>query len=299
MSHDWGVKVVNPLTIFLAVWAATPFSLGAAIDSALREEVVQRQMWGSIAFWIVWGFVLGCSILRRPWGLTMMRVFAPAMLLALFAAHLYFRISTGILVVALVHTAVVSLLALLPETGNIMIDGISYGDERRFLLRIPSAILIGPLALVWGIVILGVFSGPIFVASDSWRLGMPLLVVGWPIAAFGCRSIHQLARRWIVFVPNGFVIHDYLATREPFLIRRQDTISLGPAPADVDIKGEGVVDVSQFALGPVLQVTLHGEVEVVPRSRGVSEVKLARTVLFSPTRPGAVLQEARRRGLVR
>ena len=299
MSHDWGVKVVNPLTIFLAVWAATPFSLGAAIDSALREEVVQRQMWGSIAFWIVWGFVLGCSILRRPWGLTMMRVFAPAMLLALFAAHLYFRISTGILVVALVHTAVVSLLALLPETGNIMIDGISYGDERRFLLRIPSAILIGPLALVWGIVILGVFSGPIFVASDSWRLGMPLLVVGWPIAAFGCRSIHQLARRWIVFVPNGFVIHDYLATREPFLIRRQDTISLGPAPADVDIKGEGVVDVSQFALGPVLQVTLHGEVEVVPRSRGVSEVKLARIVLFSPTRPGAVLQEARRRGLVR
>ena len=299
MSHDWGVKVLNPLTIFLGVWAVTPFSLGAAIDSALTEDVIQRQIWASIAFWIVWGFVLGCSILRRPWGLTMMRVLAPAMLLALFAAHLYSRISTDIFVVAVVHTAAVSLLALLPETGNVMVDGISYGDEKRFLLRIPSAILIGPIALVWGVVILGAFAGPILFASGNWRLGVPLLAIGWPIAAFGCRSIHQLARRWIVFVPNGFVIHDYLATREPFLIRRQDIVSLGPAPADVDVKGEGVVDVSQFALGPVLQVTLHGEVEVVPRSRGVSEVKLARIVLFSPTRPGAVLQEGRLRRLVR
>ncbi|HJL99279.1 MAG TPA: hypothetical protein QF846_06465, partial [Acidimicrobiales bacterium] len=172
MSHDWGVKVLNPLTIFLGVWAVTPFSLGAAIDSALTEDVIQRQMWASIAFWIVWGFVLGCSILRRPWGLTMMRVLAPAMLLALFAAHLYSRISTDIFVVAVVHTAVVSLLALLPETGNVMVDGISYGDEKRFLLRIPSAILIGPIALVWGVVILGAFAGPILVASGNWRLGV-------------------------------------------------------------------------------------------------------------------------------
>ena len=299
MSHDWGVKVFNPLTIFLGAWALTPFSLGAAIDSALTEDTIQQQLWTSIAFWIVWGFVLGGSIIKRPWGLTMMRVLAPAMLLALFAAHLYSRISTDIFVVALVHAAVVSLLALRPEAGNVMVDGISYGDEKRFLLRIPSAILIGPLVLVWGIVILSICSGPILVVSNNWRLGVPLLVIGWPIAALGCRSIHQLARRWIVFVPNGFVIHDYLATREPFLLHRQDIISIGPAPADVDIKAEGVVDVSQFALGPVLQVTLHGEVEVVPRSRGVSEVKWGTTVLFSPTRPGAVLQEARLRRIVR
>ena len=299
MSHDWGVKVVNPLTILLGIWAAMPFSLGAAIDSALTEDVTQRQAWASIAFWIVWGFVLGCLILKRPWGLTMMRVLAPAMLPALFAAHFYSRISTGIFVVALVHAAVVSLLALLPETGNVMVDGISYGDEKRFLLRIPSAILVGPLALVWGIVILSASSGPICIVSGNWRIGVPALAIGWPIAVFGCRAMHQLAPRWIVFVPNGFVIHDHLATREPFLLRRQDIISLGPAPADADIKAEGVVDVSQFALGPVLQVTLHGEVEVVPRSRGVSEVKWAKMVLFSPTRPGAVLQEARLRRLVR
>ena len=52
-------------------------------------------------------------------------------------------------------------------------------------------------------------------------------------------------------------------------------------------------------MGPALQVTLRGEVEVVPRTRGTSEVKVVKSVVFSPTRPGAVLQEAQRRRLVR
>jgi len=228
-----------------------------------------------------------------------MRVLTPATLPALLAAHLYSHISTGILVVALTHATLATFLALLPETGNVMVDGLSYGDEKRFLLRVPSAIAIGPLMLLWAVVVLGLISGPILVASDNWIIGIFLIVFGWPIATFGFRSIHQLARRWIVFVPNGFVIHDYLATREPFLLRRQDILSLGPAPSDTDTDSEEVVDVSQLALGPVLQVALHGEVEVVPRSRGISEVKLAKKILFSPTRPGAVLQEAHLRKLVR
>ena len=97
----------------------------------------------------------------------------------------------------------------------------------------------------------------------------------------------------VVFVPNGFVIHDYLAAREPFLLRSQDLSSLGPATADLDIDTADLIDVSQLAPGPVLQVALHGEVEVVPRTRGISEVRVVKSILCSPTRPGAVLQEAR------
>tara|TARA_B100000579_G_scaffold278321_1_gene230234 strand:- start:370 stop:1251 length:882 start_codon:yes stop_codon:yes gene_type:complete len=293
------VKVNNPLTIFVAIWAAAPFSIGIGIDTALQQDTMQRQIGASVCFWFGWGLVLGACIIRRPWGLTVMRVLTPATLPALLAAHLYSHISTGILVVALTHATLATFLALLPETGNVMVDGLSYGDEKRFLLRVPSAIAIGPLMLLWAVVVLGLISGPILVASDNWIIGIFLIVFGWPIATFGFRSIHQLARRWIVFVPNGFVIHDYLATREPFLLRRQDILSLGPAPSDTDTDSEEVVDVSQLALGPVLQVALHGEVEVVPRSRGISEVKLAKKILFSPTRPGAVLQEAHLRKLVR
>ena len=273
--------------------------MGFAIDTALQQDTMQRQIGASVCFWVGWGLVLGSCIIRRPWGLTVMRVLTPATLPALLAAHLYSNISTGILALALTHATLASFLALLPETGNVMVDGLSYGDEKRFLLRVPSAIVIGPLILLWAVVVFGLIAGPIAVASDNWILGMVFIGIGWPISAFGFRAIHQLARRWIVFVPNGFVIHDYLATREPFLLRRQDIISLGPAPADTETDSEEVIDVTQFALGPVLQVALHGEVEVVPRSRGVSEVKLAKRILFSPTRPGAVLKEAYLRRLVR
>ncbi len=292
------MKVNKPLPIFIVVWATAPFSIGVAIDAALQQDTIQRQIGVSVCFWVGWGLILGSSIIRRPWGLTVIRVLTPTTLPALLAAHLYSPISTGILVVALTHATLASLLSLLPETGNAMVDGLSYGDEKRFLLRVPSAIAIGPLILLWAVVVLGLISGPITVASENWIIGILLIGIGWPVSAFGFRSIHQLARRWIVFVPNGFVIHDYLATREPFLLRRQDILSLGPAPANAEIDGEEIVDVSQFALGPVLQVALHGEVEVVPRTRGVSEVKLAKKILFSPTRPGAVLQEARLRRLV-
>ncbi len=292
------MKVNKPLPIFIVVWATAPFSIGVAIDAALQQDTIQRQIGVSVCFWVGWGLILGSSIIRRPWGLTVIRVLTPTTLPALLAAHLYSYISTGILVVALTHATLASLLSLLPETGNAMVDGLSYGDEKRFLLRVPSAIAIGPLILLWAVVVLGLISGPITVASENWIIGILLIGIGWPVSAFGFRSIHQLARRWIVFVPNGFVIHDYLATREPFLLRRQDILSLGPAPANAEIDGEEIVDVSQFALGPVLQVALHGEVEVVPRTRGVSEVKLAKKILFSPTRPGAVLQEARLRRLV-
>ncbi len=293
------MKVNNPLPIFVVVWATAPFSIGVAIDAALQQDTVQRQIGVSVCFWVGWGLILGSSIIRRPWGLTVIRVLTPTTLPALLAAHLYSHISAGILVMALTHATLASLLSLLPETGNAMVDGLSYGDEKRFLLRVPSAIAIGPLILLWAVVVLGLISGPIAVASANWIIGILLIGIGWPVSAFGFRSIHQLARRWIVFVPNGFVIHDYLATREPFLLRRQDILSLGPAPANAETDGEEIVDVSQFALGPVLQVALHGEVEVVPRTRGVSEVKLAKKILFSPTRPGAVLQEARLRRLVR
>jgi len=238
-------------------------------------------------------------MIRRPWGLTVMRIVVPSVTPALLFANSGGNISIASLMLAIGHAAVVSVVALLPETGNVMVDGLSYGNERRFLLRAPGAILVGPLPLVWALVVLGATSGPLLLASDNWLIGIVLTGVGWPVAALGFRSLHQLARRWVVFVPNGFVIHDYLAAREPFLLRRQDLSSLGPATADTDTDTDDLIDVSQLAPGPVLQVALRGEVEVVPRTRGTSEVRVVKSVLFSPTRPGAVLQEARLRRLVR
>jgi len=293
------VKIRNPLAIFIVLWAVLPFSVGAAIDSSFTQSADQLRTFISVGVWTAWGLVLGSSIIRRPWGLTVVRIIAPATVPTILVTHWSATFTSGTLTVALSHAVLVSLLALLPETGHLMVDGLSYGDEKRFLLRVPTAVLFGPLPLVWAITVSGIFSGPILVASGKWGVGLALWAVGWLLAALATRSMHQLARRWIVFVPNGFVIHDYLATREPFLLRRQDISSLGPAAADIDTSSEDLIDVSQLALGPVLHVVLRGDVEVVPRSRGISEVRQVAQILFSPTRPGAVLEEAHQRKLLR
>ena len=283
----------------MGLWALLPFTVGALIDNSLRDHPSLLKVSVSIGVWILWVLVLGSSMIRRPWGLTVMRIVVPAALPALLVANSSGNISIASLALAIAHVAAACVLALLPETGNAMVDGLSYGDERRFLLRAPGAVLLGPLPVVWALVVLGVVSGPLLIASENWVIGIVLTGVGWPVAVLGFRSLHQLTRRWVVFVPNGFVIHDYLAAREPFLLRRQDLSSLGPAAADLDTGDADLIDISQLAPGPVLQVALHGEVEVVPRGRGTSEVRVVKSVLFSPTRPGAVQREARSRNLVR
>ena len=284
---------------FVGLWAVLPFTLGAAIDAALSDQSSLFQNSVSVGVWILWGVVLGSSMIRQPWGLTLMRIVAPSTVPTLLIVNSIGTLSIPSFALAVAHAAIACLLAFLPETGNVMVDGLSYGDERRFLLRAPGPILFGPLILVWALVVLGSTSGPLLLASRDWPLGIALTAVGWPTAILGVRSLHQLARRWLVFVPNGFVIHDYLAAREPFLLRKQDLSSFGAAAADLDIDDPDLIDVSQLAPGPVLHVTLHGEVEVVPRARGASEVKVVKAVLFSPTRPGSVLREAQLRNLVR
>ena len=299
MTRDWGVKLTSPFFLFLIAWLVVPFTIGSSLDLAFTNESDALRVFNATALWLTWSIVLGACVVRRPWALTVIRLIAPSLFFATLLTHAIYGIDTTQLLIALSHAVLIALLALLPELGNHVVDGISYGDERRFLLRVPSAIIAGPLPLVWAITILSIFVGPSLAASQQPGIGVLLTVIGWPLAYLGFRSLHQLANRWIVFVPNGFVIHDYLATREPFLLRRQDIAFIGPAPSNTDVEADGLVDVSQLAFGPVLQATLKGEVEIVLRSKGVSEVLRANSVLFSPTRPGAVLLEAKLRKLVR
>ena len=276
-------------------WVLLPFTVGATIGEALADAARSTQVVVTVGSWCAWTVVLVGIVIRRPWGLTALRVVAPCpAVIALVAAA-----ASNTSWLALGHGAVVLAGALLPEVGSDIVDGLSYGDERRLMLRPPFGLYLGLLQLVWALVVVGIAAGPLLLAAQKWLLAVPVTVVGFAAAYLGLRSLHQLSRRWIVFVPNGFVVHDLFAAREPFLLRRQDVEAIGPASADLDLAQEGLVDVSLDALGVVLEVRLDGEIEIVPRAKGVSQVVVANRVLFTPTRPGAVLAEARKRRIPR
>ena len=118
--------------------------------------------------------------------------------------------------------------------------------------------------------------------------------LGLPAAWLLVRSMHNLSRRWAVFVPAGMVLHDPLTLLDPVLLQRSTVTRLGPAVAGTD-----ALDLSQRAPGLALEMSLREETPftlLVPGNREGRSESTTR-FLFTPTRPGAVLDEARRRRL--
>jgi hypothetical protein len=158
-------------------------------------------------------------------------------------------------------------------------------------------LLLGPIEAVWMIVVAGVVAGPLLLGARSWVPGGIALAVGWPIAWLGARSLHLLARRWLVFTPAGIVLHDQLSVVEAMLVLRNQVAGLGPALADSTAK-----DLTQGAPGLALEIEIVGPLAISPtpvrhlRQRATVVSEDVTEVLFTPSRPGVVLGAAAARG---
>jgi hypothetical protein len=268
--------------------------LGPAAGDALDDASRPVQVVASIGLWLGWAVVLVATLVPTTVSLTALRCAAPAAVVAAVAATVADGAS-GATVAGLAAALVAALAAFWPGTGEAFVAGSSYGDERRMPLRPPGPLLAGPLILIWVAAAAGLAAGPLLLAARQWIAGAAALAFGLPVAVVAFRSLHTLARRWLVFVPNGVVVHDPLALAEPVLLRRSDVRSFGPAPADT-----AALDLTRGALGLALEVRLAPPVSVVLAGvgrQGVSEATTAAALLVAPTRPGAVLSEARRRRL--
>ncbi|MGH9192051.1 MAG: hypothetical protein ACRDZ0_06210 [Acidimicrobiales bacterium] len=275
-------------------WLVLPVVLGPAVGEALDDASRPVQLVAGIGLWVGWAVVLVATLVPTTVSLTALRVAAPGTVVAALAATVADGASAAT-VVGLVGALVAVLAAFWPGTGEAFLAGSSYGDERRMPLRVPGPLIAGPLILVWAVAAAGVAAGPLLLAARQWVLGAAALAVGLPAAGAAVRSMHTLARRWLVFVPNGMVVHDPLALAEPVLLRRADVRSFGPATADT-----AALDLTRGALGLALEVRLVAPVSLVLVAggrRGTTEATTAGVLLVSPTRPGAVLAEARRRRL--
>jgi hypothetical protein len=287
---------VGPLGAWPArvTWLVLPVLLGPAVGDVLDDASRPVQLVASVGLWVGWAVVLVATLVPSTVSLTALRVAAPAAVVAAVAAIVADGPSTAT-VVGMVGALVAALAAFWPGTGEAFVAGSSYGDERRMPLRVPGPLLAGPLVLVWAVAAAGVAAGPLLLAARQWVAGATALAIGLPAAAIAVRSMHTLARRWLVFVPNGVVVHDPLALVEPVLLRRADVRSFGPAPAET-----AALDLTRGALGLALEVRVVPPVSLVLAAGGrggVSEATTAGALLVSPTRPGAVLAEAGRRRL--
>ena len=278
-----------------AIWAPQPLLSGPAFAAALDPRSDSFRATVSLALWAVWAVTLVATLVPRTATLTLVRVVLPAAVAAAGWAALATAEPGWRDALALASTATAAVVSLAPATGECFVNGSSYGSEKRFPLRAPGLVAIGLAESVWAAVVVGATAGPLLLAAGEWVAGIAGLVIGWPLAYTGSRSLHRLAQRWLVFVPAGITVVDPLTLTDPIAVSRARITAIGPAPADTVAH-----DLTAGALGLALQVSLAEPLAIAPlrtTHASTTEVVEVVDVLVTPTRPGAVLREADARGL--
>ena len=271
-----------------ALWASLPWSAGWLLGEALDGTSGAFASVAGGGAWAFWAVGLTALLIPHTLSLTALRILAPAALAAACWAAAVAG-ATAAAAVGLACTAITAIGALSPLVGDRFIDATSYGHERRLALRAPSAVLVGALAPTWALTMGGMSAGPLLWGAGHWVLGPLVTAGGWLIALAGMRALHSLARRWLVYVPAGLVLHDRLALAEPTLFRRPVIAAFGPAPAGSDAR-----DLTAGAGGLLFELRFAEPVTLTPARAGGTPEKV-QALLVAPTRPAAVLTEARKR----
>ena len=210
-------------------WLALPLVAGPALSDALAEASRPVQLVASIGVWGAWAAALVATLVPTTVSLTALRLAAPS---AVAAA-----------LVALVADGAGAATVGGPGGGvggradrPRARDG--RGVRRRLVLRRRAAAAPAhprrPAA-----------RGRSSWRGRPWRPAWPRARCcsrpgsGWPgrwpslvgvrwRPWWGVRVMHTLARRWLVFVPTGIVIHDPLTLLDPILVRRSQVRVVRP-----------------------------------------------------------------------
>lgn len=275
-----------------ACWIAVALVAAPALAGALEGRSAPVSVVAATGLWAGWGAGLVALLVPRDTALTALRTLVPAGLAATIAGAATGPSIDAVTVAAVAVAALATLAVLAPGLGEAWIDGSSYGSERRFPLRPPAAIGYVLAPLTWALVVLGASAGPLLLAARQWVVGAVALVVGAGVVWAGVRSLHQLARRWVVLVPAGLVLHDPLTLPEPQLVLRRMVRRLGPAPADTTSD-----DLTAGATGLALQLDLDEPLDLLVRDGRATATRASTSLLFTPSRPRLLLDAAAERRL--
>jgi hypothetical protein len=278
------------------VWASLPVTAGPAAARALDDWSVGPQLAAAILLWTAWAVVLASVLAPRPPGLTALRVAAPVFFVLAIAAAVGgdapFATAWG----AVLATGVALVLAASSAVSVAAANGVAYGDERRFPLKTPPALLLGPLPLAPLVVGAGLSVGPLLLAAGRPVAGGVALAIGLPVAAFMARALHGLSRRWAVLVPAGLALADPLTLPDPVLFLRERIVALRPADPRAPVP-PGTLDLRLGAVADSVALVLDRETEFLYTRRGVRGVAEAKSteLRFAAVRSNELLAIAAER----
>lgn len=278
------------LTLTRVVWATLPVTLGPAALAVASER--SGATGAVIAIWLLAVWIIGFAalVVPRPFGLTVLRATAPIAPLVAIWAIATDTGTAGARAVAGAVAVVTVVLATSAAVATWCVEGTAYGDERRFPLRTPPALTVTLVPLAVALIAAGTLAGPLLIAAGRWVLGGIAVALGAGLAFGAFRSLHLLARRFVVLVPAGIVIADPMTLTDPFLFVREHVVDLAPI-ADGS-RPDGALDLRLGAAMGAVALHLDGAAPLTLRRRTVAVPAAATAVLVTPIRRRALLEAA-------
>jgi hypothetical protein len=263
-----GILLPRPLFLWLlrVAWVTLPVTAGPAASASLATWSEAPRVAAAVLLWVAWAAGLLATLAPRPAMLTILRVIAPAFVIAAVLAAIDGEASTIAVVGALVATIVCALLASGHDIASAAANAIAYGDEQRYPLRVPPALFLGPLPGARLLVMASVVAPVLLLADGEIVLGIVALLVGAALVLLLRRSLDSLSRRWVVLVPAGLVVVDPLSLADPTLFLREHVRHVAPEPPTA--APEGVLDLRLGAGAGSVSVRFDEPVELTRAARG-------------------------------
>ena len=279
--------------IVRAVWLVQPLALVPLLNAATQHLPHGGRVFVALFAWAGWATVLLAALVPSTVSLTVGRLIAPSVVVVAVSCSAA-DVAGWKLAVAIGATSLSSLVWYSGEVGAAFVQGSAYGAEQRFPLKPPVAMLI-PMITSW-IVLCGTSTaGLVLAANGTWIAGGMLLAGSGFIAVFVGPKFHQLARRWLVIVPAGVVVHDPMLLTENALFLTAKVRALHLALSDTE-----AADLTGGTAGVAIEIVLH-EMDTVTKTgtRADPETTVLHvlSVLVCPTRPGMALRAAAARKL--
>ncbi|MDO8361348.1 MAG: hypothetical protein Q7V88_00485, partial [Actinomycetota bacterium] len=159
-------RLISPrafLWALRATWVALAVLLWQAINDATDGRTSAAGAAGAVAWGVTVAVVVVALVVPSALSLTVVRILVPA---AVPAAVLTLAFDSGAAwgVAALAVALVAAFVALSAEAGEALVQGSAYGDEQRFPLRPPAALLL-PMALTWLIWCAAILAGVVLLCA--------------------------------------------------------------------------------------------------------------------------------------
>ena len=265
------------VSVVLLAWVVLAFSAPwqTIADDASRSVSWVLLTWG----WLLWTGVGASLLVPSPMSLTIVRIVVPlSVVISIVASQ----------PIAVFCSVVTLIVCASPVFVDAMVQGGAYGDEKRFALRTPLPYVV-PAVIAWAIYTTSLVGGSLLLAAQQYAIGAILIALGLFLSRTIPKRLHRLARRWLVLVPVGVVVHDHLVLHETIMAPSAKILSV-VRTAEV---GEAA-DLTGGTIGDRITITLTEADKVVmsaitAKTLGTTEALHVKMFCIAPRRLNAAL----------